>query len=1608
MLIEKCLAPNYYIFSASFNKSFNDKTRKNEYPKWHDESDLTETTELKNVRPLQLIPVISLSDSNQHELWATDSNYRLCSLRHGNQGKEGQSDSNYSILAHSNPIHALLNKSYNLKFPPLPMLAKLAQAGTNYENLCDSIRGISDKIPGETVNFKLTKISLEQLAKPFEKDVNGELTREKENYNTWLTEVKEKGEPLNGFILPVVSTVAVVFSNKDYVNAEVSLHSYDEFGKDKFEDEFLTKAKEFKQQESNEVSEPCAIFHLDSNNVDDGLYTIKVKFKSEIGKKEIPNSFTKSNINYKNDGVNEEYSYELREYIKFNSDSPLGKIAIINGDMISLEETLMYQFPQFLNGMRRYLSNDKGAEGVSSPTLNSLSTLKSVRDASAQLGIGCLTGGLQGQYIEEGKIAALNSVSQMYWDSLQDDMPEAMRATGELYFGLFGVKEAWDHFAKLSKDNLTNAERGIGARALFSEKFLSVSKGKEFIQGFMSDFENKKFTSLSGRVAETWSGGISGLSDKGLSFISTATSMKSLYDNYKSLVDAKKKTVGARKDLTVIADDYLDKIPVLRENWYQDADRINKAITQAKQKIADGSMLQSRNPDAQDQVELITDERGTGLRVLFHFNSRKQELDDNKGVIDVLVEALTSESQLRIEIEGHACQVSSEAINMRVSRERAENTKALFPESFHKFITVKAYGESAPIYIPDDPREIRRDNPKLAVNRRVVVNIYLASLDVVYSPSRFGYQAMERNRLTAVEAMKKEDDAETDLQLAVFDSFINFAQFIPVLAPFARGLLVVSESGKVLKSAMTVMDETLFDHNIKEYFKNIDKLDNLVILSRLNMEMLNEIKKIDIDLNKTHNSYEEVGEFLKDKNTSQELLKRFKLRAFALNGLMYILAWIKFEHGTVSQEKLELFRVKEYITSYIFSDDWKVFTWTQNLGIAWINSIRLHRFYDENADKLKQLEDQVKESAEKTLKSGKADVYPAPLPREKNVSIQPPVRTVNGAFNRIFPVQTKLFEQGDEDLFVEFANNFSIIKGAVRAEDIGFCRLLIAEPNSENWQSYHTWLGEKRSNRISPYHKVKLQLVLNTQYNQVMAVKLGYDRIDGLWNLDGPSYEALIYPMKVTDFSCDPGRELAKYFEKQQSETLSSVEFTPFYNFGEAKILGMKPLTSKGRIVFNEFIHDAGEHIYNTINYTSKLMEYLGIIEEDEPVNEFERYVNEGGFRSMNYRLWISDSDGDFKMYLPKKFSDQELGTKIIKLLNKDVNVGVHSENKSKVTVYREFGEAALYLREKDTLNEIFTLTTDTKNAQPVPIIENIATHVVGIKSKETGMRLFTKSGSIKDFYLSKQTLAHKRTFSNFSSIKENPTSVYIMFLAEKDNIEHYKTTKLSWDKLDMSMQLMFGIDNGLLSGESKSVGPSYSAPLCFQGKISFNQYYENMNNSHGTNYDVWRFKDEVSDGSKVHYSNELQEFVNDAMDKIRAESSDLDESKTYTIYAMEVPLNYISPTGKKVKGLRPFGDILTSGTMNLSFAVAQLDTANQDVYAGLNEINIEIPAIGQGIHYAPWLKEPEPSDEMDRDAFERWKLLSESKRIALVQDWIKNQKTVVEAPTDPAPSLLS
>ncbi|WP_330961109.1 OmpA family protein [Photobacterium sp. 53610] len=1558
----------YYLFSAKFNRE--DKNEKLSYVKWHEKKNLTEETELKNIRPISLIPVLSRNDKDEIQIWATDIDYRLCTLGHGNQGAEGDRDVSRKILEHSSPVKNLTCEKYKLNFPPLPVLARLAQGETNFKDLGEKLIELSNKVSNQDVDFHVTEIGINQLADAYELETDGSISVEKKRYNDWLDKVKKLGKPLKGFLLPVFSTCAVTFSSKDYLNATVSLHLYDEEGKDKFKGNVTAQVI----QSINDVdrgSNPCAIFHLDPEIFVEGIYTIKVSF-DPINVKPIPDSISQSNIRKEKNGRNVIYSYELREYIRFMPDSPLGKIAIVNGDMISLEETLIYQFPQFLKGMKKYLSDEKGSEGTESPTLNGLSTLKSVRDASVQLGAGYLTGGLQEQYIQDGKIATFNSVSQIFWDSLQKDMPEAMRATGELYFGLFSVKEAWNHYRILSDKSVSAAEKGLGVKSLFAANVIDPEKIKEYVQGFKDDLENKNYKALSGRLAESW---FMSLADVGISALSTAESFISLNEQYKQLLRSQSETISRRKDLSDIADDYLNKIPVIQEKIYQDAEKINKAISEAKEKVIENSLINDYS-DIKDQVELITDEKGTGLRVLFHFNSRQKELLENKSVIDILVEALKSESHLRIEIEGHACQVSSEAINMKVSRERAENTKALFPESMHKFISVKAYGESAPIYEPEDPSEIRKDNPKLAVNRRVVVRIYLASLDIVYSPSRFGSQAMERYRLSAINAMKNEDDAETALKLAILDSFLNIAQFIPLLAPMARGVMLINETTGVLKSAITLLDETLLDNHIQEYFSQTKKIDSLMSLSELNMELLKEIRSINLNLNKKHNSFEEALVFLKDEKTRKELLKRFKLRAYAINGLMYIIAAIKLKSEVLDKDVLEKYKVKDYINRFIINDSWSIPPYAGNMGYGWVNQHEINSNLN----------------MKKSVESKESEAYVAPLPKSKGVNLYPNKNSIFGDFNRVFPVQTKLFEHGGEELFIEFANNFSIVKGYIREEDIGFCRLLVAEPNSNEWKTYYDWSNESKSNRLSPYHKVMLQLVLNTKYDKIAAVKLGYDRVDGVFNCNGPSFDALIYPMKFSDFTCDPDGELAEYYKSRKDEVLSAIEFTPFYYFGESQIYGFKPLTSEGRITFNSII-DTATKMKSVPFYISQIVAQKLGWSEQEKVTDFDLYVSEGNFRNMQYGFWLADCEGEGKLFLAKRYNSLNSDVDAYSKLNKDLKVGVHGEDKTKVLVYRDIGEDALILREKDTLNELFTMTTDVKKTQPLPIIEDIVTNIIGIKSKETGLKLFNESGELKDFYLSRQTLADKRSFSDFSPIEENPTSVFVMFVAENDNIDYYKKTNLVWNKIDMSIQLVFDGD------DQKLTGPNFYAPLCFQGKLSFNQYYKNMNKSYGTSYDVWRLKDDLSDGGKVHYSDELQSFVKEAMTRVRSDVSDLDEDKIYTIYAMEVPLSYISPTGRKVKGLRPFGDILCSGTVKLSVDVSQMNTANSEIYSGIKEIDIEIPSIGQGIHYAPWLKEPKPTEEMDKDAFERWKLLSKSEKKSLVQAWIKEQKDVIEAP---------
>ncbi|NMU47302.1 hypothetical protein HKB10_02860, partial [Vibrio parahaemolyticus] len=53
-------------------------------------------------------------------------------------------------------------------------------------------------------------------------------------------------------------------------------------------------------------------------------------------------------------GLISRVTYELREYITLSQTTPFGKIAVVAGDMISLEESLVYQFPTQFKALQAF------------------------------------------------------------------------------------------------------------------------------------------------------------------------------------------------------------------------------------------------------------------------------------------------------------------------------------------------------------------------------------------------------------------------------------------------------------------------------------------------------------------------------------------------------------------------------------------------------------------------------------------------------------------------------------------------------------------------------------------------------------------------------------------------------------------------------------------------------------------------------------------------------------------------------------------------------------------------------------------------------------------------------------------------------------------------------------------------------------------------------------------------------------------------------------------------------------------------------------------------------------------------------------------------------
>lgn len=1013
-LVENCnaipLHASYYLFGAYFaaeEDENNDKT----YPSWHSKTSLVGEN-ISNIRPLAKVPMLNVTDNENPKLWATNHEFKLCSLGNGKPDQYGA----FEVLTPEHTIHALGRdlpkegeQTFTFRFPPLPLIASLSEL--NPKELATKVAELSSQLENSEAKLILTEISIEQLAKPYEPAANGGLSEEQAEYNKWYEDVSESGETLKGFVLPVVASCAVVFSDQGYESATVTLQKFDstkEGGEYKTIGSSVQAAlPEDEHSEENAKQYPCAMFHVDPADFKEGLYSIRVEFIPSQMKNGVPQFIKDAHIQQFSEGLDTVYTYELREQITFSSSTPLGKFAIVSGDMISLEESLIYQYPQYFGNMKHYLHGNVQGATANTPASRSIALLKNIRDVSAQLGAGLLSGSLQDTLDRDGRQAVFNNVSKLYWEAVKSEMPPAMKAAGELYYGIYSTKEALDKLQELH----TPAIAGIGWKALFHDKVFNTNEARAsaLALSLESSLGNRRV--VAGRVAEAW---LSGGKTVGFNGFGTGLTALSLYNKAKQLVNQNKKVDKAEQGTEEVTKDYLAQIPVWKTANHIQEDKLEQALKDARD--------QSGN---QIDAILVNSSRGAGIKIEFAFNSREKELKDHASIFKQLAASLANvledEPNLRVEIEGHACQVGTEKANMQVSAERAEYAKKLLMKEFPVFdgrVSIAAFGESKPVYVPKQGEKVDRNNPNLRQNRRVVIRIYLQSLNVFFHPSRYGSHTMERSRLALEAEMVAQDKAEVALRMAIFDSVVDVASYIPAIAPAARGFMLAIEGSKTAISAVKVIDSLMLDSFLEELKQSHEVVSELERLAKIHIELLNDLRRSKVDVGIECRSYQELITHLESEEVRKEVLKRYQLRALAINGLVLLLADLGAQTKRISNISfrflVERYKVKEYIENYILSDDWSVHTIKGNtLAANWKNRCD-NEYYTELSTKMPQ----------------GAQHWPAPITTKSNVSHLSITENrdsfkASGAFNQIFPIQTMLFEHPNETMFDNFTESFN-------------------------------------------------------------------------------------------------------------------------------------------------------------------------------------------------------------------------------------------------------------------------------------------------------------------------------------------------------------------------------------------------------------------------------------------------------------------------------------------------------------------------------------------------------------------------------------------------------
>ncbi|HAS8569256.1 TPA: OmpA family protein [Vibrio vulnificus] len=1579
--------PLYLLGTFFKNAGYDFDQDKVKFSDWNEISDLSEDKELANVRPVPFTPIFvdALSEDSVTlpRFWGSDQYGRLCNVSYLSEAESIPQ----VLLRHNSPITTIdNNQSYEMLFPPTNLIGQLAQSSSSVTEIKESVKSLYTKM-NPALNkprlFKPSKISVKQLAKPYTQEFGVLLSQEEENYNQWYAEIQSSGvEFIEGFVVPSVNTISIVFSSDIYIGAEVSLIKYCSTLGDQQETSEVVLERgivsqpsyndENRESQAYKNTMPSVVFNLPSviepsnsgsstedNHIvlGDGFYGLRVQFfvkdylkANEHLQNEVPEVIKSGRLRFERNkssevtGVADQdcYTYELNEKVTFKSISGYGKLAIVCGDMISLEECLFYQYPQALPSNYSELMTKTGKSvPLSGAGINTLGLASAIKKNAESLGEGFLMGG---NPFSENLKATMFSVAKGIWSDIEKQkLPDLMTSSVALAFGFSAFKESRKELTKAIRFADKGLDFNQAAALAFRKSGMNISFIKRELDVIKASLITGTFSENSTRLARSWfNGSVMEKMNRAFPILESGSSLVDLYDLVQKENELEKKSLEAKEDFDAVSQSYLQSISVIKayQEWAQ-------ALDDAKN-VINGS-------NGEEIAHIVEDSQGLAIHINFKFNEWQHGNEHGKLRTDIkqvchnLSQLMLDNPSYKVSIEGHAGRIGSSDANDLVAANRAKtvtNAITSIDSSLEERVYTSSYGNTQPLTADSTKSDMSQtgDSAPAALDRRVEVRLIIPNYQVVLPPSRSGMVELEKARQLKQALDVGLDDTQKAQVAAVLTTLSGFAMFTP-LAPLAAGILYLRSGAELADCALSVLDELITEKAYSDFKGRYQNIDQLNQLGKIHIRVLQQYRDLEVTIERSEiKTRDEVESHLKNKETVKELQKRFLLRALALNGLVELLARISLWNPNVSklQGLLEEYRVKDYIDVYVINDNWEAPLSSYNtMAQNWIQRVR---------------DDKSGASAARAFaQSWKNEHSPQLSPLLKRARIQ-------GEFNKGFPVQARLYQGDADNGFSDFVKMFDNNVESVKSSDIGFSRLLVdSKGDGVSWKPLDEWISPNKTNRITPFTRVKVQIVLSSNASKskkkIFKTTLQYCCERSLWDFKGPSFEVLMAPRKANDLTlCGSNDKLKSYFDQHAiEEHLTCVEFEPTYWFGEYEIPGLKPLYS------------------------------------DYELQDFDKWKQSGEARSMQYyftadgsTLSLAGTDERLTMFNYGVDDNNTYGKQCH--LNSDGEVEVDG---LPLVLYDGLANRQVVINEYDLLIEEFVKSASAKKS------EGIAPYLKGDVSSFSAV----SKGSGFEWFDDKAPKSSVLDWSN-----DKPVTIYVALLSEGGEKETYR--RMMGESYQVPMRLSLSIEEQeSMFSKDTTEGPSFFGTLLEVGEYTYKKEVPSP-------YAKVEIKEVNFTDTNTELASGLGSFVKEFQAKVNAEPNRyLDPfSDRRTLHIVKFELRYTSPTGRRVPTLRPFGPILDKKKavfLPVHIAVSSLSQMGLAPDIGIYPLKQAQKLFVQGgqeynTKGMPWMEIERDVSRMNDSAFLYWQkelANNSTKRKEWIEDWITKEPMNVAAP---------